>query len=71
MTLGGSSGFRLGLLAALALGPLLGGCGKAIPSDDPLHDIRTEARREQDCADPQWKAANLGLWYNLCESKDH
>lgn len=51
----------------LALGPLLSACGKTMPSEDPQHDAQTDARRDQDCADPQWKAANLGLWYNICE----
>lgn len=56
----------------LALGPLLAACSKTIPSEDPRHDVQTEARREHDCADPQWKAANLGLWYNICEGdSDH
>lgn len=64
-------GRRLAYLAVLALGPLLSGCGKAMPAQDPQHDQRTEARREQDCADPQWKAANLGLWYNLCHTNTY
>jgi hypothetical protein len=54
------------LASVLALGPLLAACGKTVPSEDPQHDAQTEAQREQDCADPQWKAANLGLWYNIC-----
>ncbi|HUB96219.1 MAG TPA: hypothetical protein VL993_09895 [Stellaceae bacterium] len=29
-------------------------------------DRQTEIRREQDCANTAWKAANLGLWYNVC-----
>ena len=57
-------------LALLALAPLLGGCGHDDVSADPQHDVRTEARREQDCANPSWKAANLGLWYNLCQTGD-
>ena len=55
----------LGLLALTAVGGL-SGCHKDSVTDDPQHDVRTEGRREQDCADPQWKAANLGLWYNIC-----
>lgn len=51
----------------LALGPLLSACGKTMPSENPQHDAQTEEQREKDCADPQWKAANLGLWYNICE----
>ena len=60
----------LGLLALTALGGL-SGCGKDSVADNPQHDVRTEARREQDCADPQWKAANLGLWYNICSGGQH
>lgn len=55
-----------GMLALVA--PLLSGCGKTLPSENAQHDVRTEARREQDCANPQWKADNLGLWYNLCQT---
>lgn len=51
--------------------PLLSGCGNSMPSQDPQHDARTEARREQDCDNPQWKAANLGLWYNLCQTNTY
>ena len=55
----------LGLLALVALS----GC-KSSPADDPQHDRQTDAARDQDCADPQWKAANLGLWYNICSGSD-
>lgn len=48
--------------------PLLAACGDAPPSEMQYHDQRTELRREQDCANPKWKAANLGLWYNICPS---
>lgn len=58
----------LGLLAALALGSLLSACGPTMPGSNPKNDLKTEARREQDCANPKWKAANLGLWYNLCQT---
>ena len=53
-------------LLALAAVSGLSGCKKGSVADDPQHDRQTEAQREQDCADPQWKAANLGLWYNIC-----
>lgn len=61
---------RLVLLLATALGGL-NGCHKDSVADNPQHDLQTEARREQDCADPQWKAANLGLWYNICSGNQH
>ena len=63
-------GLRLALLALAAVSGL-SGCKKASVADDPQHDRRTEAQREQDCADPQWKAANLGLWYNICSGGQH
>lgn len=59
--------FWLSLLALIALGGL-SGC-KESPVDDPQHDRQTEAAREQDCANPDWKAANLGLWYNICSGQ--
>ncbi len=50
--------------------PLLGACGHqdTLPSQIQGHDAQTELRREHDCANPQWKEANLGLWYNVCRS---
>jgi hypothetical protein len=59
----------LSVLALIALGGL-SGC-KSSPADNPIHDAHTEAVREHDCADPQWKAANLGLWYNICSGTEH
>ena len=58
-------GWWLALLA-LAVVSGLTGCKKGPVADDPQRDRQTEAQREHDCADPQWKAANLGLWYNMC-----
>jgi len=58
---------RTATVILLAL--LCAGCSSAstaLPSDAPNHDQQTELRREQDCANPKWKAANLGLWYNVC-----
>jgi hypothetical protein len=59
----------LSVLALIALGGL-SGC-KDSPADNPIHDAQTEAAREHDCADPQWKEANLGLWYNICSATAH
>jgi hypothetical protein len=59
----------LSALALLVLGGL-DGC-KNSPADNPAHDAQTEAAREQDCANPDWKAANLGLWYNICSGEQH
>lgn len=65
------SRLQRGGLALLTLAPLLAACAHTNPADDPQHDFRTEARREQDCADTAWKAANLGLWYNLCQTNTY
>jgi hypothetical protein len=29
-------------------------------------DEASAATVAKDCADPHWKAANLGLWYSIC-----
>ncbi|MGH7091036.1 MAG: hypothetical protein ACREFQ_19220 [Stellaceae bacterium] len=64
---------RIQLFSALAIIAALAGCHGAspvLPSATPGHNAQTELRRERDCANPQWKAANLGLWYNVCRSDD-
>jgi hypothetical protein len=61
---------RLSFLALAAFSSL-SACHEASPAADPQGDRQAELRREQDCADPQWKAANLGLWYNLCPGEPH
>ncbi|HEV8025811.1 MAG TPA: hypothetical protein VGP50_00200 [Stellaceae bacterium] len=34
---------------------------------DPAASAAEEAARQQkDCADPEWKAAHLGVWYSVC-----
>ena len=64
---------RLGAVALLALAPLLAGCGhgssgssKSAEVGSAAADAQSELRREQDCANAEWKAANPGLYYNLC-----
>jgi hypothetical protein len=57
-------------MLALPLLVGLSGCKDSV-ADDPRHDAQTEAAREQDCANPQWKEANLGLWYNICSGGQH
>ncbi|MGH7032450.1 MAG: hypothetical protein ACREFL_01810 [Stellaceae bacterium] len=61
---------RLGAIALLALAPLLAGCGhsasKSAEVGSAAGDAQSELRREQDCANAEWKAANPGLYYNLC-----
>lgn len=64
----GLRSWRIATLAFLSLAPVLGGCShdSAAPIGSVAADDRAEQRREQDCANPQWKAANPGLYYNLC-----
>ena len=65
---------RKAALLMLLSGALVGGlsgCHRSSVADDPRHDQRTEVRREQDCANPEWKAANLGLWDNVCSGTQH
>ncbi len=59
---------RVAPLATLILAPLLVSCHSAAQAARPSHDVRTELRREQDCANPKWKTDNLGLWENVCPS---
>jgi hypothetical protein len=64
-------GKLLGLcVLALPLFAVLAGCHDSM-TQNAQHDAQTEAAREQDCANPQWKAANLGLWYNICSGQQH
>jgi hypothetical protein len=69
----GSIGFRSACFAAVALAPLLAGCShkNAASASGAGNDVQSEQNREQDCADPQWKADNLGLWDNICLSNSH
>lgn len=64
---------RLGAVALLALAPLLASCGhsssngsKSAEVGSAAADAQSELQREQDCASAEWKAANPGLYYNLC-----
>jgi hypothetical protein len=52
----------------LSLATMLSGCGNrnGVSAGSVAADTRSELRREQDCSNPQWKAANPGLYYNLC-----
>jgi len=34
-----------------------------VPPSDPT---ASAALLKKDCADPQWKEENLGLWYSVC-----
>jgi hypothetical protein len=52
----------LSLMIALMLGAC-SGSGKFVPVPG---DANSEQHLRQDCANPNWKEQNLGLWYSLC-----
>lgn len=67
--IGFAPGRAAAVFALLMVAPLLSGCGhdsKSATEGSAAADAQSEQRREQDCANPQWKAANPGLYYNLC-----
>ena len=33
---------------------------------DPDAAAKEAVRQQKDCADPEWKAAHLGVWYSVC-----
>ena len=65
--IGGDRGERLVRVVffVLAAAILAGGC-----SDDKSVSAASQASSEEtlkkNCADPQWKEQNLGLWYSVC-----
>lgn len=56
--------FLYGLLAATAM--LAGGCSDDKPVITPQNQASSDAILQRDCASPQWKTENLGLWYSVC-----
>jgi hypothetical protein len=53
-------------LGVLALAIVLAACSSdstPVPPSDPQ---ASAALLKKDCADPQWKEENLGLWYSVC-----
>jgi hypothetical protein len=57
------------LVTGLAGG--LAGCSSssAKPIDTSADDARDVAAHRQLCGDAAWKAAHLGLWYNVCSAQ--
>jgi hypothetical protein len=59
-------------VAVVALSACSSSDSKTTASDskttvDPAASAAEEAVRQQkDCADPEWKAAHLGVWYSVC-----
>jgi hypothetical protein len=37
----------------------------------PANATESAAMVEKNCADPQWKDKNLGLWYSVCRQPMH
>ena len=54
---------RLGVAALIAL--FLAGCSDSTPVA-PAGATKSPAMVAKNCADPQWKDKNLGLWYSVC-----
>jgi hypothetical protein len=52
------------LWVALLLG--LSACGGGVKATDPEQARQDAIRTAKDCADPEWKAAHLGVWYSAC-----
>lgn len=53
------------LASAVALSLLASGCS----GDKPVvaaGDANSEQHLKRDCANPNWREQNLGLWYSLC-----
>jgi PBP1b-binding outer membrane lipoprotein LpoB len=54
---------RVGVAILLAL--LLAGCSGGTPVA-PASATESPDVVAKNCADPQWKDKNLGLWYSVC-----
>jgi hypothetical protein len=57
-------GFLCGLLAATAI--LAAGCSDDKPVITSQSQATSDAILQRDCASPEWKQENLGLWYSVC-----
>lgn len=54
----------LWLLASTAI--LTAGCSDDKPAITRGNEASSAAILQRDCASPQWKKENLGLWYSVC-----
>jgi PBP1b-binding outer membrane lipoprotein LpoB len=52
------------VLIVLAAAMLMAGCADDPPP--PASSTSSADILKRDCADPQWKQQNLGLWYSVC-----
>jgi hypothetical protein len=51
-------------LAATAI--LAAGCSNDKPAITAQSEASSDAILQRDCASPEWKKENLGLWYSVC-----
>jgi len=54
---------RAGILALVMVVAACSSDTAPVPPSDPT---ASAALLKKDCADPQWKEENLGLWYSVC-----
>ena len=54
---------KLAVLVLLAI--VLGACSDSTPVA-PASATESAETVRKNCADPQWKDKNLGLWYSVC-----
>ena len=59
----GGAPVRVALLVWAAV--VLAACGDKSAAP-PAESAESAAILKKDCADPQWKEENLGLWYSVC-----
>ncbi len=52
------------MLAATAI--LAAGCSDDKPAITASSEASSDAILQRDCASPEWKKENLGLWYSVC-----
>jgi hypothetical protein len=52
--------------AILALLVAVAACSSSTTPVPPSDPQASAALLKKDCADPQWKEDNLGLWYSVC-----
>ena len=58
---------RLAFLCMLgAAATLVAGCSDDKPTITAKSEASSDAILQRDCASPQWKQENLGLWYSVC-----
>ena len=60
----------MGRVALALIVMLLAACSQSGNAIDPAQDQREAARQQKNCADPQWKAEHLGVWYSVCRPND-